>query len=91
MSNLAALFALGQALGGLHRNPAKHFWAEKAAVSVGSRFCIGRRLKCRSLLLGVTGIRAPGEGGDGLLGQIKVGLGVVEDTIGDLEGSGQEG
>ena len=91
MGRLAALFAFGAALGSLHRNPAKDFRAEKAAVSVGSRFCIGRRLKCRSLLLGVTGIRAPGEGRDGLLGQVKVGLGVVEDTIGDLEVSGQEG
>ena len=39
------------------------------------------------LLGGVTGIRAPCEGRDGLLGQVEVRLGVVEDPIGDLENS----
>ena len=37
------LFALGETFGGLRRNPAKRllsFWAEKASLSVGSRFCI---------------------------------------------------
>ena len=79
----ATPFAFRPTPGGLRRNTAKHlvrFWAE--AFSEGSRFGVGG---LEGAFVAVACVRAPGEGAGGLLGQVEVGLGVVEDVVGDLE------
>ena len=73
---------IGEASNGLCRNTAKAvvlLWAK--SLSEGGALCWGR-LECG--LLDKVSVRAPDKCGDLLLGQVEVGLSVVEDVVSDL-------